>query len=99
VLAHDVLQERRPGPGGVFLVATPDGERLGHLHQVPIVRGEQAERRHERDSDGAGQQKRPQRERRRTPEERDHRVAPGAECPIGLNSHDLAAPQRSDQLE
>src|SRR5262249_30727792 len=63
VLSDDVLQKCPPGLGGVFLVAAPDGEWLGYLHQVPIARGEQAERRHERDPDGAGQQERSQWER------------------------------------
>src|SRR5215475_8533716 len=53
VLSDDVFQERPPGLGGVFLVAAPDGEWLDDLHEVSIICGEQTERRHERDPDGA----------------------------------------------
>src|SRR5262244_3616328 len=52
VLSDDVLQERPPSLGGLFLVAAPDGEWLDYLHQVSILCGEQTERRHERDPDG-----------------------------------------------
>src|SRR5215468_9155020 len=99
VLSDDVLQERPPGLGGVFLVAAADGEWLDDLHEVSIICGEQTEGRYERDSDGAGQQERSHREGSRPPEKRDHRVASGTECPIALDGHDLAAPQRGDQLE
>src|SRR5215470_3957084 len=99
VLPDDVLQERPPGLGAALLVAASDREWLGYLHLVPIARGEQAERRHERDPDGAGEQERAHRERRRPPEERNHRVASGTECPIALDGYDLATPQRGDQLE
>src|SRR5262245_48600827 len=99
VVSNDVLEERAAGLRGVFRIAAPDGEWRGYLHQVPIARGEQAERRHERDPDGAGQQERSHREGRRPPEKRNHRIASGAEGPIALDGHDLAAPQRGDQLE
>src|SRR5215471_1477878 len=53
VLSDDVLQERPPGLGALFLVTAPDGKWLSYLHLVPIACGEQAKRRHERDPDGA----------------------------------------------
>src|SRR5215470_15074813 len=92
VLSDDVFQERPPGLGVLFLVAAPDGEWLDYLHQVSILRGEQTERRHERDPDGARQQERSHREGSRPPEERNHRVASGTECPIALDGHDFAIP-------
>src|SRR5262252_9108372 len=99
VLSDDVFQERAPGLGGLFLVAAPDGEWLGYLHQVPMACGEQTERRHARDPAGAAQQERSHREGSRPAEERNHCIASGTECPIALNGHDLAAPQGGDQLE
>src|SRR5256712_14193378 len=98
VLPHDRLEDGDPGPRGILLTVACDGERLPDRHRVSVVRLEQAERRHERDTDGAGQHEGTQGERRGVTEERDRRVPPGAERTVPLDGDDLAAAERGDQL-
>src|SRR5215470_4434979 len=99
VLPHDDLERRDPGPRGRLLLAARGGERLEDLHRVPIPRVHQAEGRQERDPDPAGEQERSERKPCRSAEEGNLDVALGAERPVPLHPHHLAASKRGEQLQ
>src|SRR5207245_3983490 len=91
VLPHDRLEDGDPGPRGILLTVACDGERLPDRHRVSVVRLEQAERRHERDTDGAGQHEGTPGERRGLTEERDRGVPRGAERAVPLGGGVLSS--------
>src|SRR5215470_7898545 len=99
VLPHDGLERRNPGPRGGLLLAARGGERLEDFHCVPILRVHQAEGRQEWDPDPAGEEERSERKPCRSAEKGNLDVALGAERPVPLHAHHLAASQCGEQLQ